>query len=150
MIHDTLTFERLIRAPRERVYACWTQLEHRRQWFHGPKGWSDIQRSLDLREGGSEILHGRFENGMESVYQARFHRIEPGIRLIYAFDMIFGGRPLSVSLSGVSFEDRPEGSGLVYIEDIFFLAPDADVAERSAGTGMLLDRFVAYVEKSSV
>jgi|SRR5947207_9815028 len=55
--------------------------------------------------GGKEIAHGRFESGIETVYAARFHLIEPNVRLIYAFDTYVAGDHFSVSLAGVEFED---------------------------------------------
>jgi uncharacterized protein YndB with AHSA1/START domain len=149
MTHGTLSWSRFIRAPRERVFDAWTQLQHRRQWFRGPDGWVDVRRSLDLREGGTELAHGRFESGIESIYLARFHHIEPGARLIYAFDMTVDGKLFSVSLAGVSFDERGEGTELVYTEHMFSLVAGYGADERAAGTEALLERFISYVEQMS-
>jgi uncharacterized protein YndB with AHSA1/START domain len=91
MKHGTLSITRTINAPRELVFEAWTQLEHRKHWFRGP-AWTEIERSLDFRVGGKEIAHGRFANGIETIYTARFHFIEPNVRLIYAFDMNVAGQ----------------------------------------------------------
>ena len=90
MKHGTVEVSRKVSASRELVYEAWTNLEHRRQWFAGPD-WTEIRRTLDLRVGGDEIAHGRFENGVETVYSAHFHLIQPAVRLIYAFDMHVAG-----------------------------------------------------------
>ena len=58
--HGALSVTRRINAPRELVYEAWTQLEHRKHWFTGP-AWTEIERCVDLRVGGKEIAHGRFE-----------------------------------------------------------------------------------------
>lgn len=81
------------------------------------------------------------------VYQARFHHIEPGLRLIYAFDMTVDGKPFSVSLTGMSFDEKPGGTELGYIEHVFFLVPGHGIEERAASTEVLLEQFVAYVEQ---
>jgi hypothetical protein len=57
---------------------------------------------------GQEIAHGRFEDGTETIYIARFHLIDPNVRLIYAFDMHVAGKLFSVSLAGVDFGERPQ------------------------------------------
>jgi uncharacterized protein YndB with AHSA1/START domain len=144
MTHGTIAASRRIDAPRGLVYTAWTELEHRRQWFKGP-AWTEIERSLDLRVGGHEKAHGRFGSGMESIYTARFHLIEPDVRLIYAFDMDVSGEHFSVSLAGVEFEDASGGTELTYTEDAFFLVGGYDADERSEGTNALLDQFTAHV-----
>ncbi|MGA2836128.1 MAG: SRPBCC domain-containing protein [Acidimicrobiales bacterium] len=144
MGHGTIAASRRIVAPRGVVYEAWTELEHRRQWFAGP-AWTEIERSLDLRVGGTEIAHGRFQTGVETVYTARFHLIEPDVRLIYAFDMRVAGEHFSVSLAGVEFEDVPGGTELTYTEQAFFLVGEYDADGRSEGTMGLLDQFTAHV-----
>lgn len=145
MKHGGLSLIRSIDAPREKVYEAWTKLEHRRHWFVGP-AWTEIKRSLDLEENGMEIAHGRFENGMETIYTARFHLIEPHVRLIYAFDMHVGGGLFSVSLAGVEFKDASSGTDLIYTEQGLFLVGEYNAESRAAGTNGLLDQFVSYVE----
>ena len=120
MTHGTLSLTRRINAPRELVYEAWTTLEHRRHLFVGP-AWTEIERSVDLRVNGQELAHGRFQDGTETIYTARFHLIDPTVRLIYAFDMHVGGKLFSVSLAGVEFEDTSTATELTYTEQVFFL-----------------------------
>src|SRR5258708_7522200 len=95
MKHGTLSITRQINAPRELVYQAWTKLEHRKHWFVGP-AWTEIERRVDLKVNGQELAHGRFEDGTETIYTARFHLIDPNVRLIYAFDMHVGGKARGV------------------------------------------------------
>jgi uncharacterized protein YndB with AHSA1/START domain len=145
MKHGTLTVTRQINTPRELVYEAWTQLEHRRHWFAGP-GWTEIERSVDLRLGGSEVAHGRFENGTETIYTSRFHLIQPNARLIYAFDMHVNGKHFSVSLAGVELAEQSGMTELTYTEDGFFLDEQYGIEGRLDGTNWLLDRFATYLE----
>jgi len=141
----TVVATRRIAAPRPLVYEAWTQLDHRRQWFKGP-GQTELARSLDLRVGGTEVAHGRFdETGIETIYTARFHLIEPEVRLIYAFDMHVAGEHFSVSLTKVDFEDAPGGTDLTYTEHGYFLAGDDDASGRAEGTEIIMSQLTTYV-----
>jgi uncharacterized protein YndB with AHSA1/START domain len=42
---------RVLDAPRERVWAAWTEVEHVKRWW-GPKGFAVKHCALDLRPGG--------------------------------------------------------------------------------------------------
>lgn len=145
MKHGSLSLTRLINAPREKVYETWTKIEHRRRWFVGP-AWTEIKRSLDLKTNGIEIAHGRFEGGIETVYTARFHHIEPNVRLIYAFDMLVGGQLFSVSLAGVEFKSKSDATELTYTEQGLFLIGEYNAESRAAGTNGLLNQFSSYVD----
>ncbi|MGC4192023.1 MAG: SRPBCC domain-containing protein [Thermomicrobiales bacterium] len=146
MKHGTLTTTRQLHASRDLVYEAWTALEHRRNWFAGP-GWTEIERHLDLRVGGTELAHGRFPDGTETIYTARFHLIEPNVRLIYAFDMQVAGKPFSVSLAGVEFTEASGLTTLTYTEHGFFLKGDYDAESRLQGSNGLLDQFAVYVSR---
>lgn len=142
--HGTVTASRRISAPRQLVYEAWTELEHRRHWFVGP-GQTEVARSVDLRVGGGEVAHGRFDSGIESIYTSHYHLIEPNERLIYAFDMRVGGEQFSVSLAGVELRDIDGGTELTYTEQGFFFVGDYDADGRARGTEQLLEKFTAHV-----
>ena len=142
--HAAMVETRRIRASRATAWAAWTQAQHRRAWFGGP-GLEEVERSLDFRVGGTEILHGRFPGGGDSRYTARFHLIESEVRLVYAFDMVVKGAPYSISLAGVAFRDAPEGCEMTYVEQIQMIAPEADMADRRRGTAMIVDQYAAYL-----
>ena len=145
MKHGTLSIARQINAPRELVYEAWTKLEHRTHWFVGP-AWTEIERRVDLKVNGQELAHGRFEDSTETIYTARFHLIDPNVRLIYAFDMHVGGKLFSVSLAGVEFADKSTSTELTYTGHGFFLAGEYGTESRLAGTNGLLDQFASYLE----
>ena len=50
---------RLFDAPRELVFAAWTDPKHLAQWW-GPTGFSTTTRSIDIRSGGvwRFVMHG--------------------------------------------------------------------------------------------
>lgn len=141
--HGTLAATRTVPVDLPAAFAAWALLDHRRHWFAGPR-WTEIARSQDFRVGGSELAHGVFPDGTETIYQARYHRIDDH-RLIYDFDMTVGGQPFSVSLASVEFTEGPDGTVVTYTEQGIFFAAHYDAESRAKGTEGLLDQFTAYV-----
>src|SRR5256885_9139819 len=63
-IHGSFAIDRAYRAPPERVFAAWADLETKARWFIGPEGkWKLRRRELDFRVGGQEVLGGEFHGG---------------------------------------------------------------------------------------
>lgn len=146
--HDEFTLKRSINASRKLCYRAWTELEHKKNWFIGPEGWEQIERSVDFRVGGEEILHGRTDS-FESKYTARFHLIIPDTQLIYAFDMHVNGGHYSISLTGLDFEESDNGTQITYVEKIYYLTEDYDNKGRIEGTNKLLDNYINYLDASN-
>ncbi|MDQ2651182.1 MAG: SRPBCC domain-containing protein [Actinomycetota bacterium] len=142
--HGTVVSHRDIAAPADLVFDAWTQLEHRRIWFKGPDQ-TELERSVDLQVGGTEIAHGRFPNGVDSRYTARFHLIERPSRLVYAFDMHVAGAHFSVSLATVDITTTGDRTRLTYTEQAVFLDGDYGLEGRQEGTEIILDQFAALV-----
>jgi len=46
-----LTFERVFDAPREKVWAAWTDAEQLAMWW-GPRGWETTSKEFDFKPGG--------------------------------------------------------------------------------------------------
>ncbi|SOC17105.1 SRPBCC family protein [Thalassospira xiamenensis] len=50
-----LSLTRLLDAPREKLFRCWTDAELLKQWFV-PKPWAIARADLDVRPGGSTLI----------------------------------------------------------------------------------------------
>lgn len=59
-----LVLTRLIDAPREKLFKCWTQPELMKQWF-APLPWTLSHVEVDLRTGGSSKVVMRSPEGQE-------------------------------------------------------------------------------------
>ena len=145
--HGDFSINRVYDASPADVYAAWSDIATKARWFIGPEGWSLVERALDLRVGGSEILHGRFAGtGLETLFTARYHVVEPQARLVYVYDMHLGGRHHSVSLATVEFIGDPEGTRLRFTEQVTFVdgtdGRDGTLS-RKRGTSAHLERIVA-------
>lgn len=141
VIHGTFTLARLWKASPQRVFAAWADLEVKALWFTAPPDqWTLIERTLDFREGGHEVLEGRFASGRISRYAARYHLIEPASRLVYAYDMHINGGWHSVSLATLVLEPEGHATRVTYTEQIAFLDGSDGTASRREGTEELFRR----------
>jgi len=50
-----LSLTRIIDAPREKIFRCWTEVELLKQWF-APLPWTTSAAALDVRAGGSNSI----------------------------------------------------------------------------------------------
>jgi uncharacterized protein YndB with AHSA1/START domain len=150
VVHGNFSIERVYRAPVDKVYAAWAQPEVKARWFMGPPAsWKLLEFGLDLRVGGREVLRGTFSPeqpagecagpGVETRYEARFHEIVPGARLVYVYDMFHGERQLSVSLSTVSFVAEGKGTRLTYTEQAAFVDGEDGTESRKHGNATHLE-----------
>ena len=110
-----LVMERVFDAPRELVFAAFTEAEHLKNWW-GPRGWELTACNIDFREGGAwhycmkcmDQNQGDFY-GMESWGKAVFHEIVAGEKFVYtdyfsdADGNVSEGMP--AALSTVLFEE---------------------------------------------
>jgi uncharacterized protein YndB with AHSA1/START domain len=145
--HGDFSINRVYDAAPADVYAAWADLDTKARWFVGPEGWALVERSLDLRVGGREVLHGRFAaNGVETLFTATYHVVEAGARLVYVYDMHVGGRHHSVSVATVEFIGDTEGTRLRFTEQVTFVdgtdGRDGTLS-RKRGTAAHLERIAA-------
>src|SRR5690349_3185660 len=141
--HGHFVIEREFAKPPSRVFAAWADINQKARWFIGPETWSLVNRTLDFVAGGEEILHGRFENGMETYFKARYHQITENQRIVYVYDMHSNGKFHSVSLATVEFIPSGTGTKMKFSEQVSFLdgtPADKGIASRQCGTSTHFDR----------
>jgi uncharacterized protein YndB with AHSA1/START domain len=141
VVHGTFTLERTWPAPAARVFTAWADPGVKADWFMGPpETWTCIERSLDLRPGGREVLRGRYADGVETAFTARYHDVVADARLVFAYDMHHSGAHLSVSLATVELSQSAGGTRLVFTEQAAFLHGQDGTRSRAEGTAAHLDR----------
>jgi uncharacterized protein YndB with AHSA1/START domain len=148
--HGTFTIERTYQASAEAVFSAWADLDSRAQWFVGPGDWKPIRRELDFRVGGKEVLHSRFGNGYEPLYESRFHSIVENERIVFVYDMYLNGEHHSVSLASVEIESLgPQKTRLVFTEQVAFMDGTDGLEgtkDRKEGTQELLNLLSKFLE----
>lgn len=73
---------RILDAPRDLVWAAWTDVEHLKKWW-GPKGFKIISAKLDLRPGGIFHYGLRSPDGHEMWGKFIYREIKPPERLVF-------------------------------------------------------------------
>jgi uncharacterized protein YndB with AHSA1/START domain len=77
-----LVLDRLIDAPRDKVYRCWTEPELLKQWF-APKPFTTPEAELDVRPGGASLIVMRSPEGLEMPNYGVYLDVAPNERLVF-------------------------------------------------------------------
>jgi uncharacterized protein YndB with AHSA1/START domain len=114
--------ERVFDAPRERVFAAWTDAEVIPQWW-GLRSTTTVVDELDLRVGGAWRFVERMEDGSEVGFRGSYREVEPPERLAYSFE--WEGMPGHVSVDILTFEDL-DGRTRLTARTLFHTIEDRD------------------------
>ena len=120
-------------APRELVFACFTEPAHIRQWW-GPRGFTAPVVESDLRPGGIRRIVMRGPDGTDYPGLGRWLEIDPPARLVYADDFDEGeaAAPHGEMRVTVTFEDLGGRTRLTFTL-AFATAEELDAAIRVVG-----------------
>ncbi len=77
-----LVLNRLLEAPREKLFRCWTEPKLITQWFTPPP-FQTISAELDVRAGGSSVITMRGPDGAEYPNRGVFLEVVPDERLVF-------------------------------------------------------------------
>jgi uncharacterized protein YndB with AHSA1/START domain len=142
--HATFVIERVYDAKPARVFNAWADHKAKAAWFAGPDAWEkDGDHEFDFRVGGRERLAGGPKGGPIHSFDSRYQDIVPNQRIVYAYDMHFDDKRISVSLATVEFKPAGAGTRLIFTEQAVFLDGYDDVGSRERGTQGLLDKLGA-------
>jgi uncharacterized protein YndB with AHSA1/START domain len=101
--------ERIFDAPRERVFALWTDPDLIPEWW-GPRGTTTVVDRADVRPGGS----WRFvvtSQGVEQGFRGTYREIVAPERIVQTFE--WEGMPGHVSVETAVFEDLGERTKVI-------------------------------------
>jgi len=79
---EPFVISRVLDAPRERVWAAWTEVERLKQWF-SPKGFTVIAAKMDLRVGGTYHYGLRMPDGKEMWGRFVYREVRKPERLVW-------------------------------------------------------------------
>ncbi len=137
--HGSFHIERSYDAPVESVWRALTEPAAKEKWFVGPPGeWVLLERDMDVRAGGREVVRGRFKSGLVSSFEALYHDVVRHERLVYSYVMHLDDKKISVSLATMRLKTESGGTKLVVTEQGAFLDGYEDAGAREDGTAYLL------------
>ena len=145
-----VTITRVIDAPRELLFAMWTEPKHLVQWW-GPQGFTNPVCEVDARPGGVLKIVMRAPNGAEHPMKGVFREVVKPERLVFTnIPLDDKGQDLMDGLTTVTFENA--GSGKTKMTMHTRARALAPIAARMlegmhAGWTQTIDRLEALVGK---
>lgn len=145
-----ILISRTFAAPRERVFAAFTEPELIRRWMTGPAGWTMEVCDVDLRVGGTYRYVWRGPKEAEIGMGGTFNRVEAPERLdtteLFDEDWTGGATQCSLVLT------EKEGKTLSEQRVVYSSAEARDQVMKSnmeAGLGASYDRLAAMLRNSN-
>src|SRR5260370_30490199 len=80
----SLEIKRLIKAPRDRVYAAWTDLAQLKQWF-GPEKVQTRDLIADARVGGKFRWDLTNSEGEKMTCRGEYRELQPGKKIVFTW-----------------------------------------------------------------
>jgi len=139
-----LTITRTFNAPRELVYALFTEPEHIMKWM-GPRGFEARSFTQDARVGGKwrGMLHP-LEGGRDLWQGGTFLEIDPPSHVSYTFawdDQ--NGKPGQETIVTLDFEAQGDRTKLTFHQTGFTSGPERD--GHRGGWSETFDKFAEYL-----
>jgi uncharacterized protein YndB with AHSA1/START domain len=96
-----IRIERVFNAPRDRVFAVFTDPELIPEWW-GPRGTTTIVDRMDVRAGGGWRFVSHSSDG-ETAFRGTYREVTPPERVVQTFE--WEGMPGHVCVETATFED---------------------------------------------
>lgn len=145
-----LVLTRIIDAPREKLYRCWTEPALLKQWFV-PKPWTIAKAEVDVRPGGSSLIVMRSPEGQEMPNPGVFLEVVPNERIVvtdaYTSAWVPSAKPFMTAI--VTFEDLGGGKTRYTARARHWTAEDRAAHEKMGfheGWGICADQLAALAK----
>ncbi len=152
VVHGTVTASRDLKAPPERAWAAFAELELRDRWFAIPG--RESRHELDFRVGGGESATGVFAPSGEAEtveWHSRIFDLAEPRRLVFGYEVSVNGLRRSVSLVTVLIAPEGAGARIDYTEQYTLLAftdvEGQDEAHLRGSLQFLLNRLEAALDE---
>ena len=130
-----ITVEKLVRAPREKVWLAYTTPEDIVQWNAASEDWHTTRSTVDLRVGGAFSSRMEAKDGSFGFdFAGTYTQVIPQQLLEYSF----GDRSAKVE-----FLDAPDG---VNVRVTFDAEETHSIEQQQQGWQAILDNFARHVE----
>jgi uncharacterized protein YndB with AHSA1/START domain len=145
-----LVLTRLISAPREKVYRCWTEPELMKQWF-APLPWTTPVVEVDMRPGGANLIVMRGPDGKDMPNRGVYLEVVPNQRLVFTDAYVKAWEPSEKPFMTVTLTFEDEGEKTRYTARVrHWTVADKEAHEKMGfhqGWGICTDQLEALVAK---
>ena len=139
-----LVMRREVAAPRERVFAAWTDVALAALWW-APRGFTTLSCEMDGRPGGAWRRRMRAPDGMLITKYGVYRQIAAPERLVFTYNTEGGGIDDPETLVTLTFADLGDRTRLTLRHTLF--ETDAQAGDHEGGWTGSLERLVAFVER---
>jgi uncharacterized protein YndB with AHSA1/START domain len=138
-----LTLHRHCHAPRERVFAAWSDPHKLEAWYTPGADWTIAVDFVDFRVGGRyRVRFGPPDESVAYVEEGTYHEIDAPMRIAFDTTLRADGRVLSETRCHVELREAHDGTDVAVTETGF---ADEHREARADGWGRTLDNLVRYV-----
>jgi uncharacterized protein YndB with AHSA1/START domain len=141
----SLKIKRLIKAPRDRVYAAWTDPEQLKKWF-GPENVKTRDLIADVRVGGRFRWDCTDPENREVTISGEYRELQPGRKIVFTWrleeDEDWKNHS---SLVTVEFFDREGGTELRLTHENLPTEPSRDDHEQ--GWKSVVDKLAKFLSE---
>lgn len=105
-----LVLTRVLNAPREKLYRCWTEPGLITKWFTPPP-WKTVAAEFDLRAGGKSFVLMRGPEGQEMPCPGVYLEVVNNERIVFTDAFVRAWEPSNKSfmVATTTFKDAPGG-----------------------------------------
>lgn len=141
-----LVINRLLDAPRDLVYACWTEPGHLARWGGGPEGLTIDVEYQDIREGGMFRLRMHSPHGIDCRLQGIYRELVKPERIVFTHAWIHEDGSLATeTLVTVTLKSTGKGTELTLRQTGLPSLGSRDGHEE--GWNSTLDRLTEYLSQ---
>jgi len=145
-----LVLTRLINAPREKVYRCWTEPQLMKQWF-APLPWTTPHVEVDVRPGGANVIVMRGPDGKDMPNRGIYLEVVPNERLVFTDAFVKAWEPSEKPFMTVILTFEDEGGKTRYTARVrHWTVADKEAHEKMGfhqGWGICTDQLEALAAK---
>ena len=146
-----ISFTRTFAAPRELVFACWTDPDHLAAWW-GPHHFTNPRCEADARVGGAIHIDMRAPDGTVYPMAGRFEEVSPPERIVFkAFPLDARGEPMFSTLNTITLTEK-DGKTVQVVTARVLDATEAAAPHlqgMQAGWKQSLERLETYVGRAA-
>jgi uncharacterized protein YndB with AHSA1/START domain len=140
-----VALERVIAAPRSKVYRAWLDPALLARWF-GPDDFSVTVASVDERVGGAHQVEMLDADGGHHHFVSVIEELVPDERIVFTFK--FGASAEETKLTITLADAEGGGTALRLDHERITMEGDLNTTSVNVGWGQTLTKFQAFVESS--
>ena len=145
-----LVLTRLIDAPRESLYRCWTEPELLKQWF-APLPYTTPAAELDVRPGGSSLITMRGPDGQDMPHRGVYLEVVKNEKLVFTDAYSHAWEPSAKPfMTGILTFDDEGGKTRYTARVLHWTEADREAHEKMGfheGWGICTDQLAALAAK---